>query len=444
VAADPLGTDVAGSAAAARRVERSALQFGRVLGAGSQGDIVEVSPPGVDGGTDALVAKLFHPHLPVDEASLAHLVDLRGELADDERRLLDAHAVWPSILIIERHRVVGYLMSEIPAPFWQMIATADGAEQIPREVQHLFVADDLAVRNLGETPSFAERLALARELAVALDLLDRHDLVFGDLSYRNEVYTLRPVPAVLLVDCDAVRSVDAAPAVAQLHSPGWKPPEGGPPTRASDRYKLGLFVLRCATPGVNAQNRDPSVARSVLDRPARRLLARSVGDDPADRPAAAAWVAELDRVLAGLGGVVGRTGPPVEPVAPPVLVPAGDPRAPERIVLTPPVRASAPTAPPAPTAPMPRPPGRAHRRPPWRKVPVKARRPRPHRVHPSALHGRLHPPAVPPAPRPYEPSLLSTVVWSQVRRRIVVVLLVIFVVMVAFTAIHFVSMGGRP
>ena len=33
---------------------------------------------------------------------------------------------------------------------------------------------------------------------------------------------------------DAIRKLGQAAAVPQLHSPGWKPPEGGPQTKASE------------------------------------------------------------------------------------------------------------------------------------------------------------------------------------------------------------------
>ena len=133
--------------------------------------------------------------------------------------------------------------------------------------------------------------------------------MYGDLSARNILFRLSPKPTVILVDCDAVRAHgDAAAFGAQPHSPDWEPPEallakrrhdsGGYSiqNKATDRYKLGLAILRILTPGEGcATNLDPQVARSFLPTNLFTLLQRSLSDDPTDRPTAKAWHEELTR-----------------------------------------------------------------------------------------------------------------------------------------------------
>jgi hypothetical protein len=273
------------------------LEIGPAVGAGSQGSIHHVTGD-LSAYPFPLICKRFASGTRVAGAALEQLARWRAGLATPERSMLDAHTVWPVAMVTEGERVVGYLMQEIPLRFLQLIETTGGTERIPREVQHLFVTDAMAERNLGEAPAPAERLVLARSMAFVLGFLHGKDFVYGDLSYKNAVYTLRPSPQVMLLDCDSIRQEGSQAAVAQLNSPGWAAPEGGPQTKLTDRYKLGLFVLRCLTPGVNAQNRDPDAARGVLDGEGRNLLVAALGADPAARPSGRDWVAYFDRVLA--------------------------------------------------------------------------------------------------------------------------------------------------
>ncbi|MEZ5141975.1 MAG: hypothetical protein R2726_05565 [Acidimicrobiales bacterium] len=285
------------TAAAPTRLSAVRLQVGPSVGAGAQGSIHHVTGDLPAFGFP-LIFKRFAPKTPVSGTTLEQLARYRAGLSADEHRALDAFTVWPCAVVEDGGRVIGYLMQEIPDRFLQIIEATTGSERIPREIQHLFVADALAVRNLGEAPNRVERLLLARSMAFGLGFLHRQGFVYGDLSYKNAVYTLRPTPQIMLLDCDAVRREGQGAAVAQLNSPGWSPPEGGPQTKLTDRYKLGLFVLRCLTPGVNAQNRAPDKAAAVLDAAGLALLQRALGDDPEARPSGGDWVAYLDGVLA--------------------------------------------------------------------------------------------------------------------------------------------------
>lgn len=289
------------------RVRRDQLQLTAAKGSGSQGTIYGVLHGDELGFAFPLIYKEFSPGTAVSGAALEIMAAFRDGLADKERAVIDAMTVWPCAVVDEAGRVCGYLMQEIPARFLQPIAMMTGSDSIPREIQHLFVADDLARRNLGETANRTERLALCREMAFIFGFLHAHDLIFGDLSYKNAVYTLRPKPSVMLLDCDAVRMKGQGSAVPQLNSPGWKAPEGGPQTKDTDRYKLGLFILRTLTPGVNAQNRDPAKAAAVLDAPGMQLLRRSLADDAPARTSGKEWVEYFDAVIAAHGGIVERT-----------------------------------------------------------------------------------------------------------------------------------------
>ena len=302
------------------RVPWHDLKVGAKIGSGSQGSVRTIESGDAFGFKGPIVFKRFDPSVELDVAALEHLIGLHERFTEDQRHVIDEHSTWPLALVEEWGHVIGYLMRAVPEQCWQRIRTAAGEERIPREVQHLFVSDEIGVANLGEVASLPERRQLAHQLAAVMAVFESHLLVFGDLSYRNAVYCLRPHPSIVVLDCDGIRQLGAHAPVDQLHSPGWQPPEGGPPTVATDRYKLGLFVLRALTPGHNAQNRDPEAATHVLDRAGRHLLKLALGPDPDRRPAASEWVTYLGATLGEDGPSQLREGTPPDPASPPPVV----------------------------------------------------------------------------------------------------------------------------
>jgi len=298
------------------RVRHEDLRLSVAIGAGSQGTIYRVEHSAL-AFSFPLIYKEFAPKTAVSGAALELMASFRANQLDGDRRVIDERTVWPCAAVVRSTRVCGYVMQAIPDAYMQTILTTTGSEPIPREVQHLFVSDAISRKNLGEVPKRTERFALAREMAYILGFFHKRGLVYGDLSYRNAVYTLRPRPMIMLLDCDAIRFKGQGAAVTQLNSPGWTAPEGGPQTIQTDRYKLALFIMRCLTPGVNAQNRNPDKATKVFDGPGMALLRRGLGDDPDARPSGKEWVGYLDARVDEGGGVQPRTGVAGRPAAPP-------------------------------------------------------------------------------------------------------------------------------
>jgi hypothetical protein len=143
------------------------------------------------------------------------------------------------------------------------------------------------------------RLRLCERFSFFLALLHNHNVVFGDISSRNTLYSLHPKPSVMFVDCDGVRIAGNAAVVKQLHTPDWDPPEAEaawrigrspPQSKATDSYKLALFILRVLAPGTGASvNRDPEAAAHVIDSAGQQLLQRALKGSSRDRPSAKEW-----------------------------------------------------------------------------------------------------------------------------------------------------------
>jgi hypothetical protein len=104
------------------------------------------------------------------------------------------------------------------------------------------------------------------------------------------------------MDCDGARP--SGVAGVQCNTPDWVPPEGQLLSVASDQYKLGLFILRCLSPGEGASTlTDPARIGTPLDHTGMAMLTRALGSDLRARPSAQDWYRHLSRVL----------GHPVEP-----------------------------------------------------------------------------------------------------------------------------------
>ncbi|MER5775885.1 hypothetical protein ABT144_16645 [Streptomyces sp. NPDC002039] len=217
------------------------------VGDGGQGEVRTLA------GWPGLLYKSYRePHRVAGE-SLAALVSVRFGLRADERDRLDASTAWPLCRVVDAGRVTGFLMNEAPASMrW---ATGDGSTKLT-ELAFLLRPGKAAWQGVVQ-PSPAERLALMVALVELVDRLHATGLVFGDLSEANVLWTVRPAPAVHLIDCDGARLVGAEPVLAQADTPDWSDPLAPPgaATVDSDRYKVALAVGRIlaqdayATPG---------------------------------------------------------------------------------------------------------------------------------------------------------------------------------------------------
>jgi hypothetical protein len=234
---------------------------------------------------------------------------------------------------------LGVLMPRAPAQFW--LRHRDGPSRLAT-LSYLAGDPDRMAVAYGVTvpPAGApERVALVYALARLLDAWQSGAgpvVVHGDLSAKNVLWSLRPAPAVYVLDCDgalvagpaAGEPVTGAPLAPALRAPtpNWDDPAlpaGRPPGAASDRYVLGLVFLRLVGaahfplqgrqrthPQVNVDLELPRSWRKFPDMPGLwALCERSLSlVDAAGRPAPAEWAAALEDLLdvQGAAGTAAR------------------------------------------------------------------------------------------------------------------------------------------
>lgn len=212
---------------------------------------------------------------------LAVIIAIRQRLDEAHLPWFDATAAWPLRCVINDGLAVGVVMRLAPDDFYQTIQLrALGTTQRKLcEVQHLMASEE-DCNKIGMP--FADRNArfgLCATMAYFLAFLHKRDVVFGDISATNELFTLEPKPRLMFIDCDAVRKVGAASVVDQLNTPDWVPPEGPRlQTKETDSYKLGLFILRTLTPRRGGtQTTDPQLAKGILNPIGAELLEKALG-----------------------------------------------------------------------------------------------------------------------------------------------------------------------
>ena len=299
------------AAAGLASVQESELGRRSEIGSGGMARVYAVPDfilPELPGGS--FVYKKYRSKIrPIPAYGLSQLVRFYGGLDPAQRERFDRSFNWPVRVVLDGNDgAAGVILPLLPEPFFLTLRLGSGArKRKPAEAQFLFKDSSYCARVAIPFPDEQQRRALCRSLTYALGLLDRADVVYGDLSARNFLFRIQPRPAVMLVDCDAVRPHGGASALGhQPHSPDWEPPEallarrrkdsGGysVQNKATDRYKLGLAILRILTPGDGCStNIDPAAARPHLPLNLYTLLQRSLSEDPTARPAARDWYREF-------------------------------------------------------------------------------------------------------------------------------------------------------
>lgn len=223
------------------------LALGDRIGDGGQGEVYDVRGP------DRLLYKSYREAHKVEGGELAALVALRQGLDPDDRDRLDRETAWPLCRVVDGGRVTGFLMHRAPDSMtWR---TSRGETRLT-ELSYLLRAPKAAWQAVAQ-PSPDERYALLVAVVELFRWLHTLGLVIGDVSQANVLWTVRPEPAVYLLDCDGARIAGRPPVLEQADTPDWHDPQAPPgsATVDSDRYKAALVVGRVlsqdayATPG---------------------------------------------------------------------------------------------------------------------------------------------------------------------------------------------------
>jgi hypothetical protein len=313
-------------------VRVSSLRLGHLVAEGGEGRVFEVlaGPPELT--ARAVYKQLRYPRPIAELSSLVAFPSLLASRSSPLAARALSSTAWPvsSVVGDDPLMALGTVMPRAPEEFW--LRHRDGTKRL---ATLSYLATDperiaVAYGAVMPPPGAAERVALVYALARLLEAWQNDPplarVVHGDLSGKNVLWSLQPAPVVYVLDCDSAsvrcgpdEMGDEAPDVAdgrpRATTPNWDDPAlapGSTPTRASDRYMLGLTVLRVvgaahfplqarqrSADHVNVDLELPRSWRKVPDLPVLwELCERSLSlSDVAGRPSPGEWAAELEHVL---------------------------------------------------------------------------------------------------------------------------------------------------
>lgn len=279
-----------------------------MLGSGGEGDVFALPDhPGY-------VYKRYLTSETPNGAALSALMTLRARMAPADRSLVDDTCAWPLARVMDGRQLVGFVMPAADRRFSHTVRTGPAAGRtILAELQHIVFRDRSQNLDLDVPRDRVVLLQLCLRWAEVIDVLHRHDVVVGDVSPRNLLWSVAGGPSVFFLDCDGFRCRGTASVLRPKQTPDWNDPAlgaGQSPTIESDRYKLALVVIRCLA--ADPRRRPERPAPSDLEPALADLVARAAGS-PDERPTAAEWVDALRRLVGGGASAAAASGPASPP-----------------------------------------------------------------------------------------------------------------------------------
>jgi len=280
-------------------IDHAALKIRRELGSGGFGTVHEVDTPHGLVPEPVCAFKEFKNANADELANLAVLVRYRRQLDPTDRRLLDELTTWPLDTVTSANgTVVGYLMRLVPSEFVETsIAQVNAKTTVMRSIDWL-AHPDHSRRNgasvVIDENNLVQRLWYCAWVARVFHFLHHRNIVYGDLSLTNILYSESRATPILLIDIDPVRIDGQSPAVRQATSPGMRPPEAktsGPnftQNLNTDRFKLARLLYNILGSALRV---DPQLQAldGKVDVAGMQMFAAGLGADAANRPTAHQW-----------------------------------------------------------------------------------------------------------------------------------------------------------
>lgn len=207
------------------------------------------------------IKRFFKPLIGEQAKQLSHLINVAAWARPSERHLLETRFSWPLIGFGSADRIEGFSMTY--APDESQFVLQIGGKQRKVLLQAKYLLDDRFWRTnralTSSRPNVNEqdRLLIATEFLDAIEVLHRHDLVYGDVSGNNICIKVGEYPSVFFLDADSVVSPELR-AQHLVRTPDWEISDTLDPV-AADRSLTALFVWRLLTERPRAR---PSVAEA--------------------------------------------------------------------------------------------------------------------------------------------------------------------------------------
>jgi len=252
----------------------------------------------------------FPGHTP-NRSALEELVALLQRMTPDERTWLSDRTTWPQTLVLDGNKMKGFLMPLIGQQYFKKYGIRANPKKVACEWNYLSMRSKYeSNKNIySEVPRVTPMGALSAvvDLSKTMAILHNYDIVIGDISGRNLLWTDVPSLRVMVIDCDSFHLEGKVGVSPPKQSPDWEDPALTSPltTMQSDIYKLGLAAYRAiwaaTTDRPLAGGKPIPTVTDGVPEVVRSLIERSVGKGP--RPTAQEWVDSLKQAVAFSGRI---------------------------------------------------------------------------------------------------------------------------------------------
>lgn len=255
--------------------------------------------------------KNFAGHQP-NRAALEAIISLPSQMETSDQQWLLSHTTWPKQIVASGSLMRGFIMPVIKAEYFRLHGARIAPKRVICEWNYLSMREKFRRNSniVSEIPQVnpLEALHVVSSLARTMDVLHKYDMVIGDVSGRNLLWTDKPSFQVLVIDVDSFHFEGKRGVASPKQSPDWDDPYLGPnnnfTTKDSDRYKLALAAYR----GVWAATTDrPDPLKSPvppcpdgIPEAIRELVTRGLGPND-NRPTPREWVDAI-KVATQFGG----------------------------------------------------------------------------------------------------------------------------------------------
>lgn len=236
-----------------------------------------------------------------DQSALERLIGLQARWTPDERMWLNQRTVWPETVVLEHGRLRGFVMPSIEKRFFRRHGIRTNPKTVLCEWNYLSLRTKFQSNPniLSEVPKISpvDALALVYDLSKTMSILHKYDVIIGDISGKNLLWTDLPNLQVMIIDCDSFRIAGSGGVASPKQSPDWDDPflNGKPTSQESDIYKLALAAYRSIW-AAGTDRPQPSNFTRVpkpdgVPNELFNLITRSLAED--GRPTAEEWESVL-------------------------------------------------------------------------------------------------------------------------------------------------------
>jgi len=302
-------------------IELSSISRGEMIGDGGEGEVFRIHGQPND------VLKLFKDIVrhEMDESGLVATVGLLSSMSPQDQAFVKPRSAWPHTIVRDNGQVVGFIMPALDHAYfcshgqkgnpvegmndWNKLTFRKawmGNVNLQSNSPALWYPEgqDLASLGNSEKEKRHKLLALLLDLARIFEIFHRYQIVVGDVSGRNILFSRTTGETVMIIDCDGCRVQDTVGVTRAKQSPDWFDPNlVGSTNIESDLYKLSIAIYRGYFSDGLGMPANIKVALTCReDQDLHKMALRGVG--ASGRPTASEWAKFLNNLVTAseLGG----------------------------------------------------------------------------------------------------------------------------------------------